>query len=117
MLKHGLAYREKAPVDWCPNDGTLAREQVQGDDRHCWRCGALVKKRDLEQWFFRMTEYADELLDFSEIDWPEPVRIDADELDRPVRGRRDRFEVAPDDHGIGGDRSASSPPASTRCSG
>ena len=61
----GLAYRAMAPVDWCPNDGMLAREQVEGADRHCWRCGALVEKRDLEQWFFRTTTYADELLDFT----------------------------------------------------
>ena len=74
FLEAGLAYRAMAPVDWCPNDGTLAREQVEGPDRHCWRCGALVEKRDLEQWFLRITKYADELLDFSGIDWPEPVR-------------------------------------------
>ncbi|MGH2511195.1 MAG: class I tRNA ligase family protein, partial [Candidatus Limnocylindrales bacterium] len=48
FLEAGLAYRATAPVDWCPNDGTLAREQVEGADRHCWRCGALVEKRDLE---------------------------------------------------------------------
>ena len=44
---------QKSPVDWCPNDGTLAREQVEGADRHCWRCGAQVEKRDLEQWYLR----------------------------------------------------------------
>ena len=47
FLKAGLAYRQTSPVDWCPNDGTLAREQVEGVDRHCWRCGAKVEKRDL----------------------------------------------------------------------
>ena len=51
LLEAGLAYRAMAPVDWCPNDGTLAREQVEGPERRCWRCGALVEKRDLEQWF------------------------------------------------------------------
>ena len=53
FLEAGLAYRAKSPVDWCPNDGTLAREQVEGTDRHCWRCGARVEKRDLEQWYLR----------------------------------------------------------------
>ncbi len=74
FLEAGLAYRRKSPVDWCPNDGTLAREQVEGVDRRCWRCGAPVEKRDLEQWFLRITKYADELLDFSSIDWPDPIR-------------------------------------------
>ena len=75
FLEAGLAYRQKSPVDWCPNDGTLAREQVEGADRHCWRCGARVEKRDLEQWYLRITKYADELLDFTGIEWPEPIRI------------------------------------------
>ena len=75
FLEKGLAYRKLSPVDWCPNDGTLAREQVEGADRRCWRCGALVEKRDLEQWYLRTTAYADELLDFSGIDWPEPIRV------------------------------------------
>jgi leucyl-tRNA synthetase len=75
FLEAGLAYRGKSPVDWCPNDGTLAREQVEGTDRHCWRCGARVEKRELEQWYLRITKYADELLDFTGIDWPEPIRI------------------------------------------
>jgi leucyl-tRNA synthetase len=72
----GLAYRAMAPVDWCPKDQVvLAREQVEGPNRVCWRCGTPVVKRDLEQWFFRITNYADELLDFSSIDWPEPIRL------------------------------------------
>ena len=76
LYRAGLAYRAKAPVDWCPRDQVvLAREQVEGADRHCWRCGTPVEKRDLEQWFFRITNYADELLDFSAIDWPEPIRL------------------------------------------
>ena len=53
---------------------TLAREQVWGDDRHCERCGTPVIKKDLDQWFFRTTRYADELLKFDDIDWPERVR-------------------------------------------
>ncbi len=75
LYKHGLAYRKMSPVDFCPNcNTTLAREQVWGEDRHCERCGTPVIKKDLEQWFFRITKYADELLDFSQIDWPERVR-------------------------------------------
>jgi leucyl-tRNA synthetase len=74
FYEHGLAYRAKAPVDWCPHCNTsLAREQVWGEDRHCERCGTPVIKKDLEQWFFRITKYAEELLDFSKIQWPERV--------------------------------------------
>lgn len=70
----GLAYRKKSAVDFCPKcNTTLAREQVWGEDRHCERCGTQVIKKDLEQWFFKITNYADELLDFSKIDWPERV--------------------------------------------
>ncbi len=75
LFKHGLAYRKMSPVDWCPHcNTTLAREQVWGEDRHCERCGTPVIKKDLEQWFFRITNYADELLDFTTLDWPERVR-------------------------------------------
>ena len=75
LYEHGLAYRQMSPVDWCPNcNTTLAREQVWGDDRHCERCGTPVIKKDLEQWFFPTTNYAEELLDFSGLDWPERVR-------------------------------------------
>ena len=76
LLNHGLAYRKRAPVDWCPKDNTtLAREQVVGEDRRCERCGTPVIKKNLEQWFFRSTDYADELLDFSHLDWPERVKL------------------------------------------
>ena len=76
LFKHGLAYKKMAPVDWCPKDQTvLAREQVIGEERVCERCGTPVVRKDLEQWFFRITKYADELLDFSHLDWPEPVRL------------------------------------------
>jgi leucyl-tRNA synthetase len=75
LFKHGLAYRKLSPVDWCPNcNTTLAREQVWGDDRHCERCNTPVVKKNLEQWFFRTTRYAEELLDFSTLDWPERVQ-------------------------------------------
>ena len=72
---NGLAYREKVAVDWCPQcNTTLAREQVWGEDRHCERCDTPVIKKNLEQWLFRITEYAEELLDFSEIEWPDRVK-------------------------------------------
>jgi leucyl-tRNA synthetase len=62
-------------VDFCPNcNTTLAREQVQGEDRHCERCGTPVIKKNLKQWLFRITNYAEELLDFSDIDWPETIK-------------------------------------------
>src|SRR5207249_1648673 len=69
LFKHGLAYKKMAAVDWCPKDNTtLAREQVVGVDRVCERCGTPVIRKNLEQWFFRITNYADELLDFSGMD-------------------------------------------------
>jgi len=71
----GLAYRGKAPVNWCPRCQTvLANEQVVGEGL-CERCGTSVTKKELEQWFLRITKYAEELLDFSGIDWPERIRI------------------------------------------
>jgi leucyl-tRNA synthetase len=76
LYQQGLAYRKMAPVDWCPHcNTTLAREQVWGEDRHCERCGTPVIKKDLEQWFFQTTRYADELLNFDELDWPERVKV------------------------------------------
>ncbi len=75
MLEEDLAYREYAPVDYCNHcQTTLAREQVWGEDRVCERCGNPVVKKDLNQWKLRITNYADELLDFEGLDWPERVR-------------------------------------------
>ncbi|HEX6289969.1 MAG TPA: leucine--tRNA ligase [Herpetosiphonaceae bacterium] len=74
FYKRGLAYRTFAPVDWCPScNTTLAREQVKGEERVCERCGTPVIKKDLDQWLFRITSYADELLDFSGVEWPERI--------------------------------------------
>jgi leucyl-tRNA synthetase len=71
----GLAYRAKAPVNWCPRCQTvLANEQVVGEG-FCERCSTQVTKRELEQWFFRITKYAEELLDHSRLDWPERIKI------------------------------------------
>ena len=75
LYKNGLAYRKMSPVDWCPScNTTLAREQVWGDDRHCERCDTPVIKKELDQWFFRTTKYADELKTFEGIDWPQTVK-------------------------------------------
>jgi leucyl-tRNA synthetase len=74
LYERGLAYRKEAAVNWCPHDATvLANEQVI--DGRCERCGHLVEIRQLEQWFFRITDYADRLLDdLDEIQWPEYVK-------------------------------------------
>jgi leucyl-tRNA synthetase len=99
----GLAYRTVSAVDWCPNDGTLAREQVEGADRHCWRCGAKVEKRELPQWYLRTTNYADELLDFSGIQWPEPIRLMQTNWIGRSSGAEIVFETAPSPHHPGGE--------------
>lgn len=76
LYKHGLAYRKRAAVDWCPKDNTtLAREQVKGEERVCDRCGTPVIKKELDQWFFKATKYTDELLRFEDIDWPDSIRV------------------------------------------
>lgn len=76
FLKNGLTYRKMSPVDWCPTcNTTLAHEQVWGEDRHCERCQTPVIKKDLKQWFFRTTRYAEELLNFEHIDWSAPVQL------------------------------------------
>jgi leucyl-tRNA synthetase len=89
LFKRDLAYRKTAAVKWCPNDQTvLANEQVI--DGRCERCGALVEVRQLEQWFFRITEYADRLLDDLEtIEWPEHVKA----MQRNWIGRSEGAEV------------------------
>lgn len=74
LYEHGLAYRKKAPVNWCPSCKTvLANEQVV--DGQCERCHTEVTKRDLTQWFFKITAYAQELLDcIPNLDWPEKTK-------------------------------------------
>lgn len=76
LYENGLAYRKKAPVNWCPSCQTvLANEQVQNDGT-CERCGTNVEQKNLTQWFFKITNYADELLDgLDKIDWPEKTKI------------------------------------------
>ena len=75
MYEKGLVYRATSPVNWCPNDKTvLANEQVVNG--RCWRCGAVPEKRELSQWYLRITDYAQELLDdLNQLDgWPERVK-------------------------------------------
>ena len=94
----GLAYRKKSPVDYCPQcKTTLAREQVVGEERVCERCGTEVSKKDLTQWFFKITDYADELLDFSEIDWPAKIKTLQTNWIGRSEGAEVRFTVAPED--------------------
>jgi leucyl-tRNA synthetase len=103
FLETGLAYRANAPVNWCPGCQTvLANEQVLGDGT-CERSGDVVEKRDLEQWFFRITQYAQELLDdLDGLDWPERVKVmqrnwigrsEGAEFDLEVEGSGERIRV------------------------
>ena len=74
FYKHGLAYRTKAPANWCPTcNTTLANEQVK--DGTCERCHTPVIRKEIDQWLFRITRYADELLRFDGLDWPEKTRL------------------------------------------
>ncbi len=74
LFEHGLAYRARGKVNWCPHcEVVLANEQVVGG--RCWRCRSLVEKRELEQWYFKITAYAERLLrDLEKLDWPEHVK-------------------------------------------
>jgi leucyl-tRNA synthetase len=95
MLERGIAYRKRSTVNWCPNDQTvLANEQVV--DGACWRCGATVVARDLEQWFFRITQYADELLAGLDTlrEWPEKVVVMQRNWIGRSEGARVRFALA-----------------------
>jgi len=95
MYKRGLAYKKKAAVNWCPKCATvLANEQVVGDGR-CWRCDSPVTKKELEQWFLRITDYADRLLkDLDLLDgWPERVRVMQENWIGRSEGLRITFEI------------------------
>jgi leucyl-tRNA synthetase len=103
MFERGLAYRKRSTVNWCPVDETvLANEQVV--DGACWRCGTIVEARSLEQWFFKITAYADELLAGLDTltEWPDKVvvmqrnwigRSEGARLKFPVTGAGDSIEV------------------------
>jgi len=104
MFEKGLAYRRKSSVNWCPKDNTvLANEQVV--DGGCWRCGTPVDTRDLEQWFFRITAYADELLDATAqlTGWPEKVLTMQRNWIGRSEGARVKFSLASPKSGEGGD--------------
>lgn len=74
LFERGLAYQKEALQWWCPVDKTvLANEQVEGG--HCWRCGSVVEKKSMNQWFFKITDYADALLDeIPALDWPSKIK-------------------------------------------
>ena len=102
LHKAGLAYKQMAPVNWCPSCQTvLANEQAEGGV--CDRCGTAVVKRDLEQWMFRITDYAQQLLDdLDTVDWPERVKVmqrnwigrsEGVEFDIAVRGSDTKIRV------------------------
>jgi len=89
LYEAGLAYRAKAPVNWCPSCQTvLANEQVV--EGFCERCDSPVIRRDLEQWFFRITRYADELMRHDNLDWPERIKI----MQRNWVGRSEGTEIS-----------------------
>lgn len=76
LYEKGLAYRAKAVVNWCPKDQTvLANEQVEGENNVCFRCGTPVVQKEMESWYYKITDYADRLLDdLGDVDWPNRVR-------------------------------------------
>jgi len=109
LYKRGLAYRAEAPVNWCPKEGlVLANEEAPGG--HCWRCGTQVVRKNLVQWFFRITAYADRLADdLDTVDWPEKIvamqrnwigRSEGAEFDMAIKGHPDKkmrvFTTRPD---------------------
>lgn len=89
LMEKGIAYKKTAPVNWCPNDQTvLANEQVE--DGKCWRCETVVERRELSQWFLRITDYADQLIDdLDSVEWPEKVKT----MQRNWIGRSEGMEV------------------------
>ncbi|MEL0637039.1 leucine--tRNA ligase [Marinomonas sp. TI.3.20] len=103
LVEKGLAYKKTAAVNWCPEDQTvLANEQVE--DGACWRCGTTVEKKEISQWFIRITDYAEELLnDLDQLDgWPEKVkamqrnwigRSEGLEFSFAVEGKEERLSV------------------------
>ncbi len=102
MLEKGLAYRKKAPINWCPKCGTvLANEQVE--DGRCWRCGSKVEIKSLEQWFLRITHYADELLSgLKKLEWPDNVKVMQENwigrsegtlVEFPIKGSKEKIPI------------------------
>ena len=89
LYKKGLAYQKESYQWWCPEDKTvLANEQVENG--HCWRCGAEVEKKKMKQWFFKITDYADELLEeIDSLDWPDKIKT----MQRNWIGRSEGAEI------------------------
>lgn len=89
LMEKGIAYKKTAPVNWCPHDQTvLANEQVV--DGCCWRCDTPVERRELSQWFLKITDYADQLMaDLDTVEWPEQVKT----MQRNWIGRSEGMEV------------------------
>jgi len=101
FMEKGLAYRKSAPVNWCPSCQTvLANEQVEQGG--CWRCHTIVQKKNLKQWFLKITAYADELLDDLEHldDWPERVKTMQRNWIGRSAGAEIDFKVTGSDHAI-----------------
>jgi leucyl-tRNA synthetase len=103
MYKKGLAYRKNAPVNWCPSCQTvLANEQVHGEGE-CERCGTTVEQKNLTQWFLKITDYAEQLLDgLKDIDWPDKTKVMQEhwigksygaEVKFKIDGRDDEFVI------------------------
>ncbi|HHT24935.1 MAG TPA: leucine--tRNA ligase [Clostridiaceae bacterium] len=101
LFKQGLAYRKKAPVNWCPHCNTvLANEQVQADHT-CERCGTIVTKKNLTQWFFKITDYAEELLEkLPDLDWPETTKKNQANWIGRSEGAEITFQAIQNDHDL-----------------
>jgi len=102
LFERGLAYQKQSAQWWCPVDKTvLANEQVEGGK--CWRCGSTVTKKSMKQWFFKITDYADDLLEgLDSLDWPEKIiaaqrnwigRSQGAEIDFQVQGSSEKLTV------------------------
>jgi leucyl-tRNA synthetase len=96
LFEKGLAYRARRMVNWCPKDLTvLANEQVVGEENVCERCGTPVIQKELEQWFFKITDYAERLLeDLENVDWPEKVKTMQENWIGKSQGALVKFKVA-----------------------
>ena len=122
LYKRGLAYRKNAPVNWCPQDKTvLANEEVVNG--RCWRCGTLVEKKAMPQWYLKITAYADRLLnDLDKLDWSEGIKQQQRNWIGRSEGAEVHFQIrppAPNSGGVGEDAATSgfSPSGSPRIGG
>ncbi len=94
FFKNGLAFKKKAPANWCPEcKSILANEQAE--DGKCWRCNNQVEQKEVEQWFFKITSYAEELLnDLEKLDWPEKTKIMQKNWIGRSEGSEIKFQIA-----------------------